>query len=130
MKDKHLYLFDSSIWIAIERGDQAVIKKAQPILESNKVCLCDLIIVELLRGARTENDYQGVKLRLDSFPCYTASWSSVARLSFELIKAGYLPPLTDIYIALCAFENKKTLVTQDKHFKNIHAIKKFKLDYW
>lgn len=124
------YLLDSSIWIDIERKKADLIEKASKLILTHKVCLCDLIVAELLRGVRTDSDYLGLKLRLESFPIYTANWNQVAKLAYKVAKAGFNPPLTDLYIAECAINNKKILVTRDSDFKQIYQVQKFKLELW
>lgn len=92
--------------------------------------MVDLIVAELLRGARTKADYNGLTLRLLSFEIVSTTWLAVAELGYEVAKAGFHPPLADLYIAQCCIENNKMLITQDKHFKHIRGVKSFKLEMW
>lgn len=130
MKDKAIYLFDTSIWIDIERGKTSIIEKASVLIKKNAVCLTDLIIAELLRGARNQSDYDGLRLRLESFLIYKTQWSEVSELAYTVARAGYNPPLTDLYIAQCAIQNKKVLITKDRHFAEIASVRKFKMEEW
>lgn len=125
MKDK--YVFDSTVWIELERKNPEVEKIALPLLEKNAVCLVDLIVAELLRGTKTRKDFMKLKTGFSVFLQLGASWEAVADLAFQAARKGFNPPLTDLYIAQCVIENNKTLVTHDKHFKEIAQVKHFEL---
>lgn len=130
MKDSYPYLLDSSVWVDIERGNKATLAKARPLILKNRVCTTSLVITELLRGARSVGDFNGLKLRLESFPIYDVEWLTVAELAFSTARAGFFPPLTDLYIAQCALQHNKVLVSKDKHFAQIASVRKFKLESW
>lgn len=117
MKDK--YILDSSIWIELERKTPLVCEKVIPLIQKNRVCLVDVIVAEVLRGTKTNRDFQTLKKTFQSFRWLATRWETVAILAFEVAQRGYNPPLIDLYIAQCAIENKKILVTQDKHFAHI-----------
>lgn len=130
MTDKYRYVLDSSIWVEIDRGNLRLLARAEPLLLKNSVCMIDLIIAELLRGARSKADYNGLKLRLMSFQIISTTWLAVSELGYLVAKGGFQPPLADLYIAQACIENDKTLITQDKHFKQIREVKKLKLEIW
>lgn len=130
MKDKYKYVIDSSIWIEVDRKNSAITRKLSLLLNKNQICMVDLIIAELLRGARSQKDFDGMKLRLLSFEIKSTCWIRTSELAFKVAKAGFTPPLSDLYIAQCCIENGKTLITQDKHFKQIQKVEKFSLEYW
>ena len=92
--------------------------------------MVDLIVAELLRGARSQLDYEGLRLRLSSFEIISTTWSEVGRLGFLVSRKGFSPPLADLYIAQCAIEHDKIIVTQDRHFSQITKVKSFKLEMW
>lgn len=125
MKDK--YVFDSTVWIEIERKNPVILGKFSPFIEKNEVCLVDLIVAELLRGTRTKKDYTALKDGFSVFNCLATTWEKVAELAFAVGRKGFQPPLTDLYIAQCVIENKKKLITHDKHFRQIVQVKPFEL---
>ncbi|MBI2339860.1 MAG: PIN domain-containing protein [Deltaproteobacteria bacterium] len=125
MKDK--YVLDSSVWIEIERKNPAVLERVLPLIEKNQVCLVDLIVAELLRGAKTRKDFLKLKDGFSVFLQLSTKWESVAELAFNTGRRGFTPPLTDLYIAQCVLENQKTLVTHDKHFRHIAQVKPFEV---
>lgn len=117
MKDK--FVLDSSVWISLERSDFAIQKIVGPMISNNQICLVDIITAEVLRGVLTKKDFDKLSNAFSSFTTISTDWHRVAELAFRVAKKGFMPPLVDIYIAQSVFENKKTLVTQDKHFKDI-----------
>lgn len=121
MKDK--FVFDSSIWIEIERKNQKILQMAEPLIQKNQVCLIDVIIVELLRGTRSKKDFNNLKRTFLDFNVLSTTWDLVAELAFTLGRKGVNPPLIDIYIAQCVMENNRTLITQDKHFAQINSVR-------
>ena len=123
MKDK--YILDSTVWIQIQRGDQALIEQVDPLIQANQVCMVDLIIAELLRGTRTKKDYDRLHNTFLDFPIYGTSWERVAALGYEVGRKGLSPPLTDLYIAQVAMDHDKTLMSHDKHFRQITKIVPF-----
>lgn len=125
MKDR--YVLDSSIWISLERGEKKVKQLVEPLIQKNQVCLVDVIEAEVLRGAVSQKDYNTLKEAFSYFEKLTTNWNSVAEIAFLMGRKGYMPPLIDVYIANAVMENKKTLVTHDKHFLHIEKILKIKL---
>ena len=123
MTDK--YVLDSSIWIEIERKNPVVMEIVNPHIEKNEVCLVDVIVAEVLRGTKTRKDFVKLKNDFSFFNCLTASWTEVADLAFRVSRKGHHPPLIDLYIAHCVRQNRKTLITQDKHFSQIAAVRSF-----
>lgn len=125
MKDK--YVLDSSIWIELERGNQKILKKVEPLILKNQVCLIDAIVAEVLRGVRRKKDFDILQDSFSSYNILSTDWLKVANLAFEISKKGFQPPLIDLYIAQCVYENKRTLVSQDKDFIAIKKIQAFDL---
>ncbi|MBI2336943.1 MAG: PIN domain-containing protein [Deltaproteobacteria bacterium] len=128
MKDK--YILDSSIWIELERQSPNVTGQIKPFIEKNQVCLVDVIVAEVLRGVRTKQDFQILFAAFQNFRWLKTDWAKVAELGFKIAKKGHHPPLIDLYIALCTLENRRTLITQNKHFTHIAKIIPISLRYF
>ncbi|MBL7685864.1 MAG: PIN domain-containing protein [Deltaproteobacteria bacterium] len=126
MKDK--YVLDSSLWIEIHRENISILSKIEPLFQKNKVCLIDVISAEVLRGARNDKDYKKLEEIFNDFLILSCDWKKVAKLAYQVGKKGFNPPLIDLYIAQCVHENKKRLMTQDKHFLQISKILPFELE--
>lgn len=126
MRDK--YILDSNLWIEIERNNSCVAERVVPLIEKNKVCLVDVIIAEVLRGVKSKEGYRKLLQSFKVFNIYSTSWLVVSELAFKVARRGHNPPLVDLYIAQVAIENKKTLLTQDKHFVGIKEVQNFSLE--
>jgi predicted nucleic acid-binding protein len=120
MKDK--YVLDSSVWIEIERKNPTVISLTQPWIDKNEICIVDVTIAEILRGAKTRRDFQLLNAAFNDFPRISTDWDAVADLAFRVAKKGFHPPLIDLYIAQSVWENNKTLVSHDRHFQHIAKV--------
>ena len=120
MKDK--YILDSSIWIELERKTPHICKQALSLIQKNRVCLVDVIVAEVLRGTKTKKDFQVLRKAFENFRWLSTRWQKVAELAFQVAQKGFQPPLVDLYIAQCALENKRVLITQDNHFTHIARV--------
>lgn len=125
MKDK--YVLDSSIWIEIERKNPHILALVLPMIEKNETCLVDVIAAEVLRGTKTRKDYLILKDSFSDFIQLSTGWDRVSELAFSTARKGFYPPLIDLYIAQCVYENKKILVTQDRHFRQIAKAQYFEV---
>jgi predicted nucleic acid-binding protein len=77
-----LILIDSSVWINNLRGHQTLgVQKLKAIQETTSIVIGDLILMEILMGARSEG--QAVRLReaLDCFPVLSLCDASIADLA-------------------------------------------------
>lgn len=126
MKDK--YILDSSVWIELERQNAEVLRHVRPLIQKNRVCLVDVIVAEVLRGTKTRKDFNLLKKAFQNFRWLNTRWPNVAELGFRTAKRGFHPPLIDLYIAQCAIENGRVLITQDKHFTQIAKVAPLKFE--
>lgn len=119
-------LVDTSLWIeAFGRGGSSVARQvAADIVESGLALVNGLIVSELLKGARDETDYQRLLTVLGATTTvrFTAStWTRMARLGFDLRRAGITIPTVDLAIASSALDQGCTLAHRDRHFALIAA---------
>jgi len=126
MKDR--YVLDSSIWIAIERGNPSILQRVEPLIEGNRICLVDVIVAEVLRGTRTRRDYHRMRKAFSDFPMISTEWEKVSLLAFDVGQRGFHPPLIDLYIAQAVRETWRTLLTQDRHFGQIATVRHFSFE--
>ncbi len=120
MKDK--FILDSSIWIDLHRDQPAVRAVVDPMIAHNQVCLVDVIVAEVVRGATSRRDYSTLLAAFSDFVWLSTQWERVAELAFQVGRAGFQPPLIDLYIAQCAIETKRTVVTRDRHFRQLSTV--------
>ncbi len=58
-----MFLIDSSAWIEYLRpnGSQKVKERIRWILQKEEAFSCGVIVIEILRGARNEKDFQALR---------------------------------------------------------------------
>jgi predicted nucleic acid-binding protein len=113
-------LVDTSIWIEYLRGtNESVRKRLAALVSADKAATADIIIMEILRGARSDREYDVLRedfLALPRIEMTGAVWEKAWRTGYELRRKGVHIPLTDTIIAGLALEWSCTLMHSDKHF--------------
>ncbi|TAL23714.1 MAG: PIN domain nuclease [Nitrospirae bacterium] len=119
-----MVLIDTSAWVfALKKNFHPLIKeRIGEILSESDVAINGIIELELLGGAKTEQEYKRLKSRLDALYYIEADkslWDSSSKLAFDLRRKGVSVPYTDIFIAASAIQEKAILLHADSHFDNI-----------
>jgi predicted nucleic acid-binding protein len=114
-------IIDTSAWIESfrPRADQRFRLLIKDLILQNRVLLPGIIKAELLRGAKTKNEFNRLADLLKGLtylPVPETFWDELAEFSFKLFRKGISVPLTDTYIALLCLENKASILHRDKHF--------------
>ena len=65
-----MFLVDSSVWIEYLRpkGSLNVKERVRMILQKEEMVSCGIIVVEILRGAKNEKDFESLRDSLTSLP--------------------------------------------------------------
>ncbi len=118
-----MFLIDSSAWIEYLRsnGSQKVKQKIREILQKEEAVSCGIVIVEILRGARNEKDFEALRDSLTALPQIPLDNAVVERASkwgFILDRKGKTVSTTDLLIASAAYK-KACLLHLDSDFKVI-----------
>ncbi len=121
-----MYLIDSSIWIEYLRpqGAKKVKDRVREILQKEEAVSCGIVIVEILRGAKNEEDFKSLHESLVSLPQIPIDDAVVERASkwgFLLDRRGKTVSTTDLLIAAAAYK-KGTLLHLDSDFEIISSI--------
>ena len=119
-----MFLVDTSVWIfALKKNFHPFIKeRLDRILSENDIAINGIIALELLGGAKTEQEYNRLKSRLDALYYIDAAkslWDHSSRLAFDLKRNGANIPYTDIFIAASAIQENAILLHADTHFNTI-----------
>jgi predicted nucleic acid-binding protein len=119
-------LIDTSLWIEVFRrdGSEPARRAVADVVESGLAVTNGLIVSELLRGARDEQDYLRLQSLLGATTAVSftsATWQRTARLGFDLRREGLTVPTVDLAIASCALEEGFVLAHRDRHFSLIAA---------
>jgi predicted nucleic acid-binding protein len=115
-----MFLIDSSVWIEYFRpkGSQKVKERVKAILQRDDAVSCGIVIVEILRGARNEKDFQVLRDSLVSLPQIPIDDTVIERASrwgFLLDRKGKVVSTTDLLIASSAYK-KAQLLHSDSDF--------------
>jgi len=114
------YLVDTTIWIKYLRGmDETVRERLTALVAEDRVFTTELIIMEILRGARSDKDYRMLHQDFMALPQLETDhevWEAAWKTSYRLRKKGVNIPLTDTLISSTAIHYGCTLLHSDKHF--------------
>ena len=118
-----MFFIDSSAWVEYFRpkGSQKVKERVEAILQREEAVSCGIIIVEILRGARNEKDFQILRDSLVSLPQISIDDTVIERASrwgFLLDRKGKVVSTTDLLIASSAYK-KACLLHSDSDFEVI-----------
>ena len=94
-----------------------------------RVALCDMVVMEYLRGARDADEYHAFEQSLRAYPWLRiepADWERALEVSRQLaaVSAGYHRgvPIPDLLIAAVAERHGATLAHDDADYERIAAI--------
>jgi predicted nucleic acid-binding protein len=119
-----VFLIDTSAWIfALKRNFHPYIKdRISKILSESDVATNGIVELELLGGAKTEQEYNRLKSRLDALYYIESTkslWDHSSHIAFDLKRNGVNVPYTDIFIAASAIQEEMILLHADSHFDTI-----------
>lgn len=120
-----MFLIDSSAWIEYLRpkGSKKVKERVREILQKEEAVSCGIVVVEILRGAKNEKEYQLLVDSLTSLPQIPIDDEVIERASrwgFILDRKGKSVSTTDLLIAASAYK-KACLLHIDDDFEIISA---------
>lgn len=121
-----MYLIDSSAWIEYLRpkGSREVKERVKEILKKEEALCCGIVIIEVLRGAKNEKDFQSLYDSLASLPQIPIDSIVIERASkwgFLLDRKGKIISTTDLLIASAAYK-KACLLHVDSDFEIISSV--------
>lgn len=118
-----LTLIDSSIWVDYfrPRPAAALRERVQTLIRASRVVATGIVLVEILRGARAEEEFAALQEALGSIPLLPLTQEvceRAARWGFQLDRRGKVVSTTDLLIAAAAYPD--TLVLhRDRDFETI-----------
>lgn len=120
----NLLLVDSSAWIDffVRSAQTKLSEKIEEAKKEKRLATCDMIYLEILRGARNEKEYGELTEEFTSMlwlPIDGGHWHFASQMGFQLAKKGTHPPATDLLIASVSIVEKCQLLHKDKHFPKI-----------
>jgi predicted nucleic acid-binding protein len=117
-------LVDTSAWIVSFRksGHEQLKKTLVAALDTFSVATTNIVILELLQGCRTRNEYDVMHARLKALETIQIDddvWSLAYTIGYELRRKGITVPTLDIVIASAARIHNCSLLHHDKHFRTL-----------
>ena len=121
-----IVLADTTVWIHFLRGTGIHFQeRLGPLIAADKLATTAIIIMEILRGAKTQKDYDQLSkdfAAIRYFEITPRVWQRAYKLGYLLRQKGANVPLTDTLIAAAAQEYNALLLHEDKHYEMIAAI--------
>lgn len=121
-----MFLIDSSAWIEYLRpnGSRKVKERIREIVRREEACCCGIVAVEVLRGVKTEKDWNTLRDSLAALPQLPLDDTVIDQASkwgFILDRKGKTASTTDLLIASAAHKKAK-LLHLDHDFKMISSV--------
>jgi hypothetical protein len=114
------FLVDTTIWVKFFRGeDERLKERLSSLVLQNQACISEIIIMEILRGARSEKEYKMLYDDFMALPLLSINknvWELAWEMVYKLKKKGITIPLADVIISSTALYYNCTLIHSDKHF--------------
>jgi predicted nucleic acid-binding protein len=126
-------LVDTSAWIEALRpsGNSQVRDRVATVVAAGGAVTTQLVVMEILIGARTEEQYQELQedfSALRRVAIDSSTWVQATRMGFDLRRAGLSIPATDLLIAAVALANDATVLHADRHFDLIASRSSLKVE--
>jgi predicted nucleic acid-binding protein len=96
---------------------------------TDRVATTPVVIMELLRGAKTQKEYDGLSkdlAALRSFDLTAKVWERAGKLAYTLRHKGVNAPLADTLIAAVAQECNALLLHDDRHYEMMASVVQLK----
>jgi len=118
-----IVLVDTTIWIHFLRGtDIKFQERLVPLIMADRAATTPVVIMEILRGAKSQKEYDKLSKDLAALRCLDLSpkvWERACKLAYTLRHKGINAPLTDTLIAAVAQEFNVLLLHDDRHYEMI-----------
>ena len=117
-----LYLLDTSVWLDVlpPGGTNPNLRdRVDALLNADRVATTEMVKLELLGGARTEQEWDRLKdylSALHQLPLEQETWQEAAQMGFQLRRRGVTVPSTDLLIGAVAVKSDAVLLHRDRHF--------------
>ena len=121
-------IVDTTVWIDLFHGaDSPEVRELQRMIDANEdVCVCGVILTEVLQGIREDKDYEEASAIFDSFlflPMTQRTFIRAADLYRALRRTGTtVRNAVDCMIASVAIEHGIPLLHNDRDFDAIAVV--------
>jgi predicted nucleic acid-binding protein len=124
-------IIDTSIWIHYFRQPFSEVGlEVTDLLRQEVVLLPGVVLSELLRGTRSDEDYRSLRETLQG-PIFLEptreTWEETGRLLSAFDSQGARIPFQDALISALALENDYAVFTTDEHIRGVPGVKLYQL---
>ncbi len=119
-------IIDTDVLIDFLNGDQEIREAVSKHMKSGDLATTIINQYELFKGAESawqEDAIEDLLAKLEVYRLDYVSVRSAAGIFQDLKKSGRLIPEADILVAGVAHSRREVLLTRDRHFKKLRAIK-------
>ena len=124
-------ILDTSVWLQYFRaGNSQEARVVRSLLEINAVMLVGTVYAELLRGARTREQFEALTENLNVLPYAEVNketWRLTGEILSSLEQSGNGIPLPDALIAAIALQNDLSVYTRDGHFSRVSNLRLYQI---
>lgn len=114
------FLVDTTIWVKYLRGlNKSLKERIDSLVLQEKVFTTEVIIMEILRGAKSDKEYNMLYqdfLALPQLIIDHSVWEMAWKTAYKLRKSGVNVPMADVIIAAVSMYYRCTLIHSDEHF--------------
>lgn len=120
----NLSLPDTSVWVHYFRRPvrPRLQLRIQELTVSDSLATCDVVRLELLRGARDDDEFTRIDRLLNAarrLPTGDREWEEAIRLGYRLKRVGVAVSVTDLLVAVVAMTYNVILVHADDGFEQM-----------
>lgn len=121
-----MVIVDTSIWVtALGRRDSEEKRAVGSLIQKGEAALVGIVLVEILRGARNQSDFDRLRRLLLGAALLETSescWFRAAGILLDLKLRGEVIPAADAIIAGQALEDGHSVYTIDRHFQRVSGL--------
>ncbi len=120
-----IVLVDTSVWIDHFRGNEtpAAARLTQLLEDEEDLCICGLVLTEVLQGIRSDAQHRRTRRALDSLiylPTTRRAYGMAAELYRTARKHGVtIRRSLDCVIAGCALDHRVPILHRDRDFDHL-----------
>lgn len=123
-----MIVVDTNVWIEfLKRPASTVGDRLRDLIKENRATLVGIVLTEVLRGIRNDEQRRLVNHVLDGIPYYETTRKIFARageIARELDAAGTPIPTNDALVGAIAIEGGHEIFTLDRrHFERIPGVR-------
>ncbi len=119
-------LIDTSAWIDFLRSKSGSLGDAVVrAIEQERAVLCGVVVAELLQGAKGKKEQKKLEFlvsHIERVQIAEDDWDEAGKLLQGLRNKGVSVPLSDAVIAVVARRLELSILTLDKHFKQLPVL--------